>query len=65
MPHYENCKQCNSVISCSCQYQQASDGTQCCDNCIDAYEIAITIVDSMSPEPPVVEESPEDSKEEE
>lgn len=38
---FENCTNCGAKIDCSCQYQMASDGTQCCDDCIGAYNMGL------------------------
>ena len=32
------CSNCKGRISCGCQRRTASDGVQCCSNCIKAYE---------------------------
>ena len=32
------CPNCNTAISCSCQIRTATDGKQVCSNCISSYE---------------------------
>lgn len=32
------CNNCGAIVGCSCQFRNASDGKQCCPNCIQAYE---------------------------
>lgn len=32
------CSNCKSQLSCGCQRRTASDGTSCCDVCINLYE---------------------------
>lgn len=32
------CVNCNKELECGCQRINASDGTSCCDHCIEKYE---------------------------
>jgi hypothetical protein len=48
MPRFENCKNCDATISCSCQYTLASDGQSCCDDCIQAYETTLVIMSTIT-----------------
>jgi len=32
------CTNCGATLSCGCQRRTASDGTLCCDQCIQTYE---------------------------
>jgi hypothetical protein len=32
------CPNCGAQLSCGCQRRTASDGTMCCDQCIQTYE---------------------------
>ena len=32
------CANCGERLACGCQRRTASDGTQCCDECIKIYE---------------------------
>jgi hypothetical protein len=41
------CTNCGAVLSCGCQRRTASDGTLCCDQCIQKYEqhlVAIKVI---------------------
>jgi hypothetical protein len=51
MASYNPCPNCGGNITCSCQYQHATDGKICCDDCISAYNLSL-----IAPAPPVVEE---------
>lgn len=33
-----SCSNCGTVLSCGCQKRVASDGSLCCDGCIQSYE---------------------------
>jgi len=33
-----SCPNCNTIITCGCQWMQASDGRRVCDECYDEYE---------------------------
>jgi hypothetical protein len=44
---YENCTNCGAKISCGCEYQIADDGTHCCDNCIDNYNLAMNLATAI------------------
>lgn len=33
-----SCPNCNTIITCGCQWVIASDGRKVCDECQDAYE---------------------------
>ena len=44
---FEPCKNCGTLITCGCQYQLASDGTHCCDDCIQAYELTLYPVNNI------------------
>lgn len=35
------CSNCGAKLSCGCQKRRASDGKQCCSNCIGSYENSI------------------------
>ena len=35
------CQNCGATHSCSCQLRKASDGKECCTNCIGIYETKI------------------------
>ena len=37
----ETCHNCGTGLSCGCERITASDGTPCCNHCIQAYEIRI------------------------
>jgi hypothetical protein len=37
----EYCDNCRVKLSCGCQRRTASNGTSCCDSCIDKYEGSI------------------------
>ncbi len=34
----QSCPNCNTIITCGCQWVIASDGQKVCDECQDAYE---------------------------
>ena len=34
----ESCPNCGATLHCGCQKRVASDGTLCCDGCIQQYE---------------------------
>lgn len=48
------CSNCGIQLSCGCQRREASDGTQCCDQCVGAYEAKISPQPSPSPSAKVV-----------
>jgi len=31
------CNNCNATLGCGCKKRKAKDGTQCCVNCVNAY----------------------------
>lgn len=35
------CPNCKKRLSCGCKRRKASDGTQCCSSCVQAYEKSI------------------------
>jgi hypothetical protein len=41
------CSNCGSQLSCGCQRRTASNGTECCENCIAGYEAM------LHPPPPI------------
>lgn len=49
------CSNCNTHLSCSCQRRVASDGTLCCDNCVEIHERKL-IQPTPSPAPAVKKE---------
>ena len=51
MSKFENCKNCNGLITCGCEYQLASDGTNCCDACIKDYEAKLKASKDVLVEP--------------
>lgn len=38
-----NCKNCGKTLSCGCKKRVASDGTSCCQDCVQAYNAKLTI----------------------
>ena len=41
------CTNCGATLTCGCQRRTASDGTLCCDQCIQKYEqhlVAIKVI---------------------
>jgi hypothetical protein len=47
------CKNCGNQLSCGCQRRTASDGTECCDTCVNAYEAKVTELRALQPNMPV------------
>lgn len=35
------CPNCNRPLSCGCQIRHATDGKQCCDACVQVYNVTI------------------------
>jgi hypothetical protein len=34
----KTCTNCSTIITCGCQWVEASDGTRVCDECLVSYE---------------------------
>jgi hypothetical protein len=45
------CTNCNTNLSCGCQRRTASDGKECCTECIQQYEAKIQNI-KIAPLPP-------------
>jgi hypothetical protein len=45
----QTCTNCKAVLSCGCQRVTASDGTLCCNNCIQSYEQKLTATKVNTP----------------
>ncbi len=43
------CPNCQTTLSCGCQRQTASDGTMCCDQCIQTYEQKLIATKANNP----------------
>lgn len=37
----QQCSNCNSRLSCTCEQRTASDGKKVCSNCLSSYEHAL------------------------
>jgi hypothetical protein len=46
------CVNCGAHLSCGCQRRNASDGKQCCDGCLEAYERKLKTPPPQQIQPP-------------
>lgn len=46
------CANCGAHLSCGCQRRNASDGKQCCENCVTAYEQKLKTPTPQQIQPP-------------
>jgi hypothetical protein len=45
----QTCTNCGVGLSCGCQRRTASDGTLCCDQCIQAHEQKLIATKVITP----------------
>jgi hypothetical protein len=45
----DKCYNCRTTLHCGCQRIIASDGTPCCNNCIQGYEQKLIAIKTNTP----------------
>lgn len=53
------CKNCGNHLSCGCQKRTASDGTECCDTCINIYEAKLIELKNIATQPNILAQPPD------
>jgi hypothetical protein len=60
---FNNCTNCDAKISCSCEYQIAQDGTECCDMCVGNYDLAMSLAQAIVETVPTKKQTIDDESE--